>query len=157
LDENPFAGGILMLQDMTKSALSLSWALSLLGLKQAINMVQPNQQSTNVFGPLAQAAAEQLDDSMKDIYRSGKQIQGRVVDLAFTVLKPSTSMNSPGAGMPGMSGMPPDSGAGVPANGPMAAVGAIMNMMNPVNLINMMRGKQNCGPCGQGGQPGQRL
>lgn len=145
-----------MLQDMTKSALSLSWALSLLGLKQAINMVQPNQQSTNVFGPLAQAAAEQLDDSMKDIYRSGEQIQGRVVDLAFTVLKPSASMNSPGAGMPGMPGMPADGGAGAPANGPLAAVSAIMSMMNPVNLINMMRGKQSCGPCGQGGQPGQQ-
>lgn len=142
-----------MLQDMTKSALSLSWALSLLGLKQAINMVQPNQQSTNVFGPLAQAAAEQLDDSMKDIYRSGEQIQGRVVDLAFTVLKPSASMNSPEAGTPGM---PADGGAGVPANGPIAAVGNIMSMMNPVNLINMMRGKQNCGPCGQSGQPGQQ-
>jgi type IV secretory pathway TrbL component len=144
-----------MLQDMTKSALSLSWALSLLGLKQAINIVQPNQQSTNVFGPLAQAAAERLDDSMKDIYRSGEQIQGRVVDLAFTVLKPSASMNSSGAGA-SMPGMPADGGAGVPANGPMAAVGAIMSMMNPMNLINMMRGKQNCGPCEQSGQPGQQ-
>lgn len=139
-----------MLQDMTKSALSLSWALSLLGVKQAMNMVQPNQQPTNVFGPLAQAAAEQLDDSMKDIYRSGEQIQGRVVDMVFTVVKPGASTN-PGAGMPGMPGMPADAGAGSPAGGPMAAVSAMMNMMNPMNLMNMMRGKQNCGPCGQGG------
>ena len=138
-----------MLQDMTKSALSLSWALSLLGVKQAINMVQPNQQPTNVFGPLAQAAVEQLDESMKDIYRSGEQIQGRMVDMAFTVLKPGSPTNPAGAGMPA------DGGSGSPANGPMATVAAIMNFMNPITFMNMMRGKQNCEPCGQGGQPGQ--
>jgi hypothetical protein len=138
-----------MLQDLTKSALSLSWALSLLGVKQAMNMVQPNQQPTNVFGPLAQAAAEQLDESMKDIYRSGEQIQGRVVDMAFTVLKPGASMNKAGAGGPD------DGGRRVPVGGPMGAISGMMNLMNPLNLINMMRGNQNCGPCGQGG-PGQQ-
>src|SRR5438270_12796297 len=54
------------LRDLTKSALSFSWALSLLGAKQAVNLIQPRQRNgSNLFAPIAQVAADQLDESMR--------------------------------------------------------------------------------------------
>ena len=83
-----------MLRDLTKSALSLSWACALLGAKQTINLVQPGSQGRmNMFGPLAQAAAGQLDDSMKGIYRSGDSFQSAMVDIAWSSLNPLTWLN----------------------------------------------------------------
>lgn len=78
-----------MIRDLTKSALSLSWACTLLGAKQAINLVQPGAQGrTNVFAPVAQAAADQLDNSMKGIYRSGDNLQSAMVEIAWSSLNP---------------------------------------------------------------------
>jgi hypothetical protein len=86
-----------MIRDLTKSALSLSWACTLLGAKQAINLVQPGAQGrTNMFAPLAQAAADQLDNSMKGIYRSGDSLQSAIVDITWSSLNPINWLN-PGA------------------------------------------------------------
>lgn len=83
-----------MIRELTKSALSLSWACTLLGAKQTINVVQPGPQGrTNMFGPLAQAAADQLDDSMKGIYRSGNNFQSAMVDIAWSSLNPVNWLN----------------------------------------------------------------
>ena len=83
-----------MIRDLTKSALSLSWACTLLGAKQTINLVQPGAQGrTDMFGPVAQAAADQLDESMKGIYRSGDNFQSAMVDIAWSSLNPINWFN----------------------------------------------------------------
>jgi hypothetical protein len=84
-----------MIRDFTKSAMSLSWALSLLGLKQAVNMVRPGQQQGggDLFAPMTQVAVDQLDDSMKGIYRSGDSLQSRAVDMAFAWMNPTSWLN----------------------------------------------------------------
>jgi hypothetical protein len=84
-----------MIRDFTKSAMSLSWALSLLGLKQAVNLVRPGQQQGggDLFAPMTQVAVDQLDDSMKGIYRSGDSLQSRAVDMAFAMMNPTSWLN----------------------------------------------------------------
>jgi len=83
-----------MIRDFTKSALGFSWALSLLGLKQAGNLLRPNQQQGgDLFAPMTQVAVNQLDDSMRGIYRSGDNLQARTVDLMFAALNPTNWLN----------------------------------------------------------------
>jgi len=83
-----------MIRDFTKSALGFSWALSLLGLKQAVNLLRPNQQQGgDLLAPMTQVAVNQLDDSMRGIYRSGDNLQARTVDLMFAALNPTNWLN----------------------------------------------------------------
>ena len=82
------------LRDLTKSALSFSWALSLLGAKQAVTLIQPRRQNeSNPLAPIAQVAANQIDESMKGIYRSGDSLQSAAVDVAFTWMNPVNWFN----------------------------------------------------------------
>ena len=58
-----FEQGVRMIRDFTKSAMSFSWALSLLGMKQAVNLVRPGQQRDgNLLAPMTQVAVDQLDE-----------------------------------------------------------------------------------------------
>lgn len=84
-----------MVRDLTKSTISFSWALSLLGIKQVLNLFTPGQQQPNgdVLGPMTQVAVDQLDDSTKGIFRSGDNLQARAVDLAFASLNPINWIN----------------------------------------------------------------
>jgi hypothetical protein len=84
-----------MVRDLTKSTISFSWALSLLGIKQAMGLLTPGQQQPNgdVLGPMTQVAVDQLDDSTKGVFRSGDNLQARAVDLAFASLNPSNWIN----------------------------------------------------------------
>lgn len=83
-----------MIRELTKSALSFSWAMSLLGLKQAVNLGKPSQNGSNdLFSPVTQVAVGQLDESMKGVYRSGDSLGGRAVDLAFCWLNPVNWLN----------------------------------------------------------------
>lgn len=83
-----------MIRDLTKSAMSFTWALSLLGIKQAVNLARPGQQrGGDLFAPMTQVAEDQLDDSMKGIYRSGNNLQARAVDMAFAWMNPGMWLN----------------------------------------------------------------
>lgn len=78
-----------MIRDITKSAISFSWALSLLGLKQAMSLLRPGQAGGDLFAPMAQAAVNQMDESMKGFHRSGDVMQSRMVDMAFSMMNPA--------------------------------------------------------------------
>ena len=83
-----------MIRDLAKSAVSFSWALSLLGVKQAVNMVRPGQPGGgDLFAPMARVAVDQLDDSMKGIYQSGDTLQKKAIDLAFAWGNPAHWLN----------------------------------------------------------------
>lgn len=78
------------MRELTKSAFSFSWALSLLGVDQAINLVRPGHKSTSsAFEPITQVAVNQLDDSMRAMYRFGDNLQTRMWDMAFSWMNPS--------------------------------------------------------------------
>jgi hypothetical protein len=80
----------IVMRELAKSAFSFSWALSLLGVDQAINLVRPGHKSTSdVFEPITQVAVNQLDDSMRSMYRFGDNLQTRMFDMAFSWMNPS--------------------------------------------------------------------
>ena len=117
-----------MIREFTKSALSFSWALSLLTLKQATNLARPGQQGSDLFAPISQAAVSQLDESMKGFYRSGDGFQTRMVDMAFSFMNP----------------------------GNLFSAGNWQNMGNWANPMTWMNSMGNCGQAagGCGGQTG---
>lgn len=84
-----------MIRDLTKSTISFYWALSLLGMRQVLDLFRPGQQqrSSDALGQVTQATVAQLDDSMRGIFRSGDNLQARTVDLAFASLNPINLIN----------------------------------------------------------------
>jgi len=79
------------MRELSKSMLSSSWALSLLGIKQAVGMVMPGrggQSAHNILDPVTESTVGQLDESMKGIFRSGDKIQGKMVDMMFGMFDP---------------------------------------------------------------------
>jgi len=82
------------MREFAKSALSFSWALSLLGINSAANMLRPEgQKSSNGFEPVTEVAVGQLNESMRGIYQYGDRIQARLVDTAFSWMNPANWTN----------------------------------------------------------------
>ena len=80
----------MILRDITKSAFSLSWAFSLLGVSQAVNLIRPGEKSrVNMFAPMSQVVADQIDESLKGIYRSGANLQSCMVDVVCAGMNPA--------------------------------------------------------------------
>jgi len=80
------------MRELVKSMVSFSWALSLLGAKQAVNLVTPgsrNPGAGNVLDPVTESAVAQLDESMKGIFRSGDNIQSKMVDMMVGIVNPA--------------------------------------------------------------------
>jgi hypothetical protein len=95
------------MREVAKSAFSFSWALSLLGIEQAVNIFRPGQQGKgDVFGPITQVAVNQLDDSLKGMYRFGDNLQKQMFDMTLSLMNPSTlsKMNPFGPKGPGQTG-----------------------------------------------------
>jgi hypothetical protein len=113
------------MKELSKSILSFSWALSLIGIKQAASMVTPGSRAPStsaVFDPITETAVGQLDESMKGIFRSGEAMQGKMVDMMFGMFTPGnwSAMRSAGnCGRNAAAGFtpPPPSAAG-PGFGP---------------------------------------
>lgn len=84
-------------RDLTKSALTLPWAISMFGVQQLANLVgaRPSQRgltgAASAFDSVSDAAAEQLDGWMKQTYKVGASVQGAAVDL---MLLRAPEMNS---------------------------------------------------------------
>jgi len=84
------------MRELSKSMLSFSWALSLLGMKQAMNLLRPStgsQGAANVLDPITQTVVGQLDESMKGIFRSGDNMQSKAVDMMASMLNPGDWMS----------------------------------------------------------------
>jgi hypothetical protein len=74
-------------RDLTKSALTLPWAISMFGVQQMANLVgaPPSQQglsgAAHAFDSVSDVAERQLDGWMKQTCKVGNGVQGAVVDL----------------------------------------------------------------------------
>ncbi|HEX6464954.1 MAG TPA: hypothetical protein VFZ98_10885 [Vicinamibacterales bacterium] len=74
-------------RDLTKSALSLPWAISMFGVQQVANLVgtRPSQRgfsgAADAFDAVSDAAAEHLDGWMKQTYSISAGVQDAAVDL----------------------------------------------------------------------------
>lgn len=77
------------MQDLTKSVMSFSWAMSLFGAKQAANLLTPRDpgsmahSAATAFDNVTQAAASELGESFGAAYKSGDQFQRGMVDMMF--------------------------------------------------------------------------
>jgi hypothetical protein len=80
------------MDELIKSVISFSWAMSLFGIKQLSNAVtsgdprQPMEKAANAFYSVTRATAGQLGDSMTDAFHYGDRLQRGMIDLAHSVL-----------------------------------------------------------------------
>ena len=119
------------MRELSKSVLSFSWALSLLGIKQAVSLVTPGNRSpgaSNVLDPITESAVGQLDESMKGIFRSGDSMQSKMVDMMFGMFNPANwniARRPGGCGQKATSGFaqPPSS-----SNGPTVSSSSSANV-----------------------------
>lgn len=92
------------MRELVKSAFSLSWAMSLLGLKQATNLLNPQElakASLNDLEPVSQATINQLDPRLQGLFRTGDNLQRGMVNLMFGLFDPGNwnpSRWAPGSG-----------------------------------------------------------
>jgi len=64
-----------------------------LGVDQAIHLARPGHESKDVFAPITQVAVDQLDESMRAMYRFGDKMQTSMVDMAFSWMDPNAMAN----------------------------------------------------------------
>lgn len=79
------------MRELAKSFTSFSWALSLLGAQQVLNLVRrplAGAQSSPAtdLGTVTKAAEGQLGGVLRNVFAAGEQAQRSAVDLAFGVL-----------------------------------------------------------------------
>jgi hypothetical protein len=74
-----------MIRDLTKSMISFSWAMSLFGTKQLVNILMP-ERATTAFNAVTRATEDQLGDVLKGAFRAGDQLQKGIVDMTFSLL-----------------------------------------------------------------------
>jgi hypothetical protein len=80
------------MDELVKSIISFSWAMSLFGIKQLANTVTPRDPSqgmnraANAFHSVTRATEEQLGDLMSEAFGYGDRMQRGVIDLAYSIL-----------------------------------------------------------------------
>lgn len=99
------------MRDLTKAAFSFSWAMSMFGAQQMFNLFRPSQTAQS-FEKVTSAAEEEFGQPLQNIYKTGDDLQRRMVDALFGVF--------PSCG--GCGDKQPDSnrGAAPPPNPPVA-------------------------------------
>src|SRR5262245_3868512 len=70
------------MRDLTKSVFSFSWAMSLFGIQQAVNLFTPSK-AARAFDNVTGAAKEQFDGALKATFRSGDNLQREIADIIF--------------------------------------------------------------------------
>jgi len=71
--------------------MSYTWAMSLFGLQQTVNVLTPPRQrqahpATQAFNNVAGSARDELGRTLEAFYRAGDNLQRGFVDAAFSVL-----------------------------------------------------------------------
>lgn len=90
------------MRDVTKSFISCTWALSLLGVKQAVNVLSglggeaPMRNVGPAFDSVAQTASQHLGNSLGRVFESGENIQKSALDMLMSLALPlRTPMGAP--------------------------------------------------------------
>jgi hypothetical protein len=74
------------MRDLTKSLTSYTWAMSVFGLQQTLNLLGLGgsgswDRSTKAFNNVTEATSNELGDTMRAVFRSGDTLQRGMVDL----------------------------------------------------------------------------
>jgi hypothetical protein len=70
------------MRELTKSLFSFSWAMSLFGVQQMVNLTDPAKAAQS-FDAVAGAAAESFEGVAKSAFQTGDRLQRQVVDAAL--------------------------------------------------------------------------
>jgi hypothetical protein len=77
-------------RELAKSFNSFSWALSLFGAQQMLNLVRRPlggaQSSATGLGTVTRVAEGQLGSTLRNAFEAGEQVQRSAIDLAFGVV-----------------------------------------------------------------------
>jgi hypothetical protein len=73
------------MREFTKSMTSYTWAMSLFGLQQMINVFRPAK-ATQSFNKVTKATEDEFGDALKATFRAGDNLQRGFVDVTFGVL-----------------------------------------------------------------------
>ncbi len=76
------------MREVAKSLTSFSWALSLFGVQQVVNLVRrplaaADHPASRELGTVAGAGERQLGGTLERVFRAGDRVQRSAVDLAF--------------------------------------------------------------------------
>src|SRR5256714_1403133 len=69
-------------RELTKSAFSFSWAMSMFGAQQMANFFRPTKAAQS-FQQVTSATEAELDQALKQVFRMGDDVQRRMVDVLF--------------------------------------------------------------------------
>jgi hypothetical protein len=70
------------MRDFTKSMMSYTWAMSVFGVQQMVNIFRPSQ-ATESFDNVTEATRDEFGDGFRAAFRAGDNLQRGMVDLAF--------------------------------------------------------------------------
>jgi hypothetical protein len=70
------------MREFTKSMMSYTWAMSVFGVQQMVNVFRPSQ-ATESFDNVTEATRDELGDGWRAAFRAGDNLQRGMVDLAF--------------------------------------------------------------------------
>jgi hypothetical protein len=73
------------MRDFTKSVTGYTWAMSLFGVQQIVNIFSPKK-ATEAFNSVSKATEDQFGQALKATFRAGDNLQKGVVDATFEVL-----------------------------------------------------------------------
>ena len=73
------------MRDLARSMIRFSWAMSMLGARQAANLMTPREgwdRSTQSFDAVSHVAADQMGETMRSFFKAGDRFQSGMVDTA---------------------------------------------------------------------------
>jgi len=73
------------MREFTKSMTSYTWAMSLFGFQQMVNVFRPGK-ATDSFNNVTKATQDEFGDALKATFRAGDNLQKAMVDVTFGVL-----------------------------------------------------------------------
>jgi len=91
------------MREFTKSMMSYTWAMSVFGVQQMVNLMTPqggrqNHPATGAFNNVSQCAVEEMGDAMRAAFRVGDNIQRGLVDATFGFMTLGASNRGGGQG-----------------------------------------------------------
>ncbi|MEM7355826.1 MAG: hypothetical protein AAF657_33730 [Acidobacteriota bacterium] len=86
------------MRDLARSMIRFSWAMTVLGARQAANLMTPREgwsRSTESFDAVSHAAADHMGETMKNLYQAGDRLQSGMVDTASRFMGGNWSDSNP--------------------------------------------------------------
>ncbi|HKH50089.1 MAG TPA: hypothetical protein VKM72_36015 [Thermoanaerobaculia bacterium] len=76
------------MRDLTKSMMSFSWAMSMFGMKQMLDLLNPQNmgRAATSFEEVTRSTESQLGSVTRSTFQAGDRLQRGMIDMAFSLL-----------------------------------------------------------------------